>query len=710
MVSKWKIASGLLVLALVCTTWRTSIAAEKQTADELLFAAFVAERAGGQSQKIAEKFEAVLKTDPGNYYALIKLGCLKLGNGQGDTRTKQNLTDAADYFLRASIARPNNPEAFLYLAELYYKWGYVPEGDHYVTMASNLQRQAIYDAVCMVGNRYEETGNYYAAIITYAPLVLRADSKFRFDPYLMQRLQNDIIKASPPYDWVYTVFNELLGEERSKESVKGLRAVFSQLLAGYPQMARRDFVELLVKLSLRELVLQIVTNFQSSMLAGVTIPEKHEMPTVLYKLFFCDSKEIPPAPFTDPYEAFVSASFDPIDEQARVLSELRGLQKEALNLVAKENNDLEKAKKLFAWLKKKSLVNYNVLEGYSAKDVVEQQKFLCLSGAILYTLLARDAKLDVNGVVEPGHAYASLNYEGKKRIETTTEGSEGFDYRPESGAKSRAMDRILDLGPYATYGEVTDPMKFVAYQYSNTAAFSIYDLVLNKYEPLLRQVLKSTLRMEDALQADIVSRWKTYGVLGAQEERIFVKLVRDMAAQDDTFRMALIKQLDKNIDFLKTARGLSPFDLKFRDQIRQYIVLAAKYESLPAEVAAEDRRRKRIALEMKKREGQRSLMVASMPGYKNAEGAPDTAAEDTARFEAEMQQLEQEEKQNWDLEKRFWLKAVQRLSAASRSFPCDDTLQTYLGRMYGRVETLAKAQGDGMTRDELRGYAANIQP
>ena len=349
-------------------------------------------------------------------------------------------------------------------------------------------------------------------------MALGAGSKFKFDPYLLNRLYQAALFAPAPYDWVYPVFNELAGgEERSKQVLDLLRNALNEALAGFPQMVQKDYVEIVVKMILREILL---ADLRKSISANANLPERYEMPTSLYKHFFCNPDEIPSCPFTDPYEAFVKASFESAQEQARVLSELKGLRDEALKVIADEKNDVDKAKKLFGWLKKRALVDYNALDGFSAKGVVDDKKFLCLSGSIIYTLLARDAKLNVCGVLEPGHAYASLASDRKIRIETTTEGPEGFDYKPDA-VKSREKDRVLQLGPFATYGEIKDPMKFVAYQFSNTAVLSVLDLVLNKNEKLLRQVLKDVTHMDEAKQADVISRWKTYGIVGGRENMIF---------------------------------------------------------------------------------------------------------------------------------------------------------------------------------------------
>jgi hypothetical protein len=702
-------SKGLLVLTLamfaVALASSSVFSSDQKAIDGLLLAAFQSEKTSGSSAKVAEKFEAVLKADPNNYYALIKLGIIKTQNSQGATQDKKAMAEAVDYFLRASLSRPENPEAFLYLAELYYKFGYVAEGDRYARMAKQLSRYVVYDSVCLIGSRYEDTGNYYAAVLTYAPVALGAGSKFRFDPYLINRLYQAALFAPAPYDWVYPVFNQVAGgEERSQKVLDVLRNALNQALARFPQMVQKDYVEIVVKMILREILL---ADLRKSISPGANLPARYEMPTSLYKHFFCNAEEIPPRPFTDPYEAFVKASFESVQEQARVLSELRGLRDEALKAIADEKNDVDKAKKLFQWLKKRALVDYNALDGYSAKGVVEDKKFLCLSGAIVYTLMARDAKLNVCGVLEPGHAYASLAGDRKIRIETTTEGPEGFDYKPEE-VKSREKDRVLQLGPFATYGDINDPMKFVAYQFSNAAVLSVMDLVLNKNEKLLRQVLKQVAHVDEAKQADVISAWRTYGIIGGRENMIFWRLVRKMAADDDIFRMDLIQQMDKNVEFLKTARGLSPFDVVYKDLIREYIMEAADFESLPAQVAEEEREQKLIKLMAKKRSADRSMIVASA-GLKTPKKAGEEETVDAASISAELEQLEQEAKENWEGEKKFWMKRVKRLANAAKKFPCDEKLQNNLAQVSNKVRVLAETRGDAAISEELRPVEGTLQ-
>ncbi len=79
------------------------------------------------------------------------------------------------YFLRAALAKPSSPEAYLYLAQLNYRMGYIVEGDRYLKMSQSLSRHTTYDDVCPYRVRYEDTGNYYAAVLTYAGPALSPD-------------------------------------------------------------------------------------------------------------------------------------------------------------------------------------------------------------------------------------------------------------------------------------------------------------------------------------------------------------------------------------------------------------------------------------------------------------------------------------------------------------------------------------------------------
>ena len=80
---------------------------------------------------------------------------------------------------------------------------------------------------------------------------------------------------------------------------------------------------------------------------------------------------------------------------------------------------------------------------------------------------------------------------------------------------------------------------------------------------------------------------------------------------------------------------------------------------------------------------------------------------DAASIAAELEQLEQEAKENWEGEKKFWMKRVKRLADAAKKFPCDEKLQNNLARVSGKVRVLAEARGDAAISDELRPFGAS---
>lgn len=224
-----------LVLFWTMTGSHTVSAAEKTSADALLLEAFKAEKLGGDSIKVAEKFEAVVKADPNNYYALIKLGLMKMGDPNNGVITGRQAMDATDYFLRAALARPSSPEVYLYLAKLNYRMGYITEGDRYLKMSRNLNKNIVPAAVCLAGWRYEDTGNYYAAVLDYAAQVLSRNSGLSGDPYLLKRLYISALLAPPPYDWAVPVIRLMVGN--SSQVIEKLRTAAAEFLVHQPQIA-----------------------------------------------------------------------------------------------------------------------------------------------------------------------------------------------------------------------------------------------------------------------------------------------------------------------------------------------------------------------------------------------------------------------------------------------------------------------------------------
>lgn len=681
-------------------------AGNQKAADDLLLAAFKAEKTGGDSITVMEKFQAVLKTDPENYYALIKLGLMKMGDGSKPGKTRLPATDATEYFLRAALARPNSPEAYLYLAQMNYRMGYIPEGDQFLNMARSLSRHVVYDEVCLEGWRYEDTGNYFAAVATYAPAVLSPDSGFRGDPYLMKRLFMSALLSPPPYDWALLVTKLMIGD-RTEQIVDVLRKQVSDFLISRSQIARYYSSQYIINYILRIFTLQILERAAKS---TDQVPDRHELPTSLYKLFFCSPDEIPPQRFSDPYEAFVKASPGTPQEHQRVLAELKLLSEKAVAATASIPNEEERAKKLFVWLKKNVLRDYHAYDGMSAKSVIEDNKYQCLSGSILYTLISRDAKLDVKGFLVPGHAYAVMDKGRQIRIETTAEDRDGFDYDPaKAGIRSREQDRAIYRTAFDSYGVIPEPMKLIAYQFSNTASQGTASLILQKYESLFRQVLNSEFGLDLAAQNKAIEMWRSHGSVGfrtkgglvrriSTDSPLFRRLVRAMAVKDENFREDLIRQFDKNIDMMKAARGLAPFDVKFRHLIDASIVQAALYESLGALTAKEEREKKRLKVKLE--EAKPEVAVPGKPMAHDGAKPGQPADEETQR----------EEKQSWKTEKQHWRNGLNRLAKAVKQYPCSEPLKRSLEQLYSEARAEAEKFRDAAAIDEFSGLTSGLLP
>ena len=284
-------ANSLLLACFLVLFWASTgsqlvLAAEKNSADDLLLEAFKAEKAGGDSVKVVEKFEAVVKADPDNYYALIKLGLMKTGDGKKVSETRSGEMDATEYFLRAALARPSSPEAYLYLAQLNYRTGYITEGDRYLKMSQSLSRHTVYDDVCLTGWRYEDTGNYYAAVLAYAAPALSPDSRFMGDPYLMKRLRASVLLSPPPYDWAMLVLRLMAGDD-GKVIVEKLRNAATELLIVHPDLASAYSPDFIVNMVLRKVILAFLDN---KVRLSDQIPDRHELPTVMYKLLLLQSR------------------------------------------------------------------------------------------------------------------------------------------------------------------------------------------------------------------------------------------------------------------------------------------------------------------------------------------------------------------------------------------------------------------------------------
>jgi len=706
-------ASGIALvccLALLCA-WACpdkASAVERKAVEDLLLEALEAEKAGGDSVKVMEKFRAVLTADPDNYFALLKLGLMKEaeeGTGSGSA--------AINYLLRAALDKPNSPEAFQYLAQLYYRLGYIPEGDIYLRMSQASDRGLDYDGICLLGWRYEDTGNYFAAVMTYAPAALAPDSKFLGDPFLVRRLYSSALMSGKPYDWVYEVCR-LLFRQTGGEIIDLVNDYVIQAFIRTPRLQTTYTQKEAADLILRQLILNELKNYVDLV---DRIPERYEMPTVLHKLVYCNPNEIRRGPFADAYAAFAEASPGNDGEHERVLGELLKIRDEALKDIAGAKTDQEKAKRLLAWLRKNVLKDYSALEGASAKAIVDEKKFDSITGTILYVLLAQDAKLNSKALLLPGHAYAAVTVGDKTiLIDTATETSDGFDIKPEALTMFRDRDVALNQSTHETLGEVSAPMHLVAQGFADVAVKSVDLLALTKYESLFRRILKEQFGFDDTVQTELVRGLRRHGYARVRVEQQFFSLslnslefrnlIRRMSATDDRFRADMIKRYERNIQILKTARQLAPFDLKFRDLLDDGIIGLARSEYEVANDAMVRRAGERVRAFLETNQAELPALLTALAGAGSA-GAATVGRAPAAAGEIAAD-TERQRRENWAQERNYWLRGVRRLAEAVKQYPCDDRLKRSLAEVYGKGMALAERRQDSALVDELKRYGGGL--
>ncbi len=242
------------------------------------------------------------------------------------------------------------------------------------------------NSIILLGWRYEDTGNFSAAVRTYATPALSANSEYRGNPYLMKRLYESVLASSEPYDWSESVFKLMQGRREGGRGHSISEVVCRAGCADVSFASGARNPSKIVNQRLRTAIVDELRGFVGNL---ERVPNRPELPTSVYRFFFCNPDTVQIKAVPDPYEAFVAASLDSGQEQKRVLDELHRLRDEALKEVGKETTDKDKAQKLFAFLKRKALVEYDALEGYDAKGIVDSKKFISLDGTILYVLIAR---------------------------------------------------------------------------------------------------------------------------------------------------------------------------------------------------------------------------------------------------------------------------------------------------------------------------------
>jgi tetratricopeptide (TPR) repeat protein len=692
------------------------------------------------------KLKEVLKINPDNYFALIRLGELEMDRGE-DHQLK-----AIDYFLSAALAQPQRPEAYLSLAQMYFQMGYIPEGMDYMMKAlAGPRTRLTYEAVCLEGQQLLDTANYFAAVITYADAALSKSSPWHGDPYLLNKLYEATTLSDAPTFWVWKdsglaaegvgnvywiqyVFAKLVAgtttfsEDAAFRSViQWLRSQAEKLREIRPELSARA-AEKLINVHLYRTVMLTIRN-----MAGDTPENDHyRLPKRFFNFGVCSQEDTRMLDENlNLYEVFIEASVTDPKERQALLEKLDGVKKEAIAAVSNIKDPKKRGEALFKWLREKLIKKYDAIDGIPAENVINNNKYLCLSGAILYTLIGRDAGLDVNGFIVPNHAYSvmkdkdgnRINVETTAPVKETAELPAGFDL-----ANDSVVARGTDLKTQAQFEGEVSPMELVSYQFINVGVNKFHDLMINKYRNELDTVLKEAGYDSSEIEGQ-VTRWRQ-----ARDLPKLMTAMMQMSLKYPKFHEEMTSAIDDALSTFSKARSFDPFNTEFLRRIEKMAEIyrglamaspkssmqkrlrkikeesrhsmrdgvgqdmrhdaesqaeaekkdktkdkAKKTTETKKTVTAEDRdkaSRKKEVKEKPERETTSTVeLETEAPQIKSFESEKDrNVAVARSEYEATPEEISRE----WPRERRFWLASLKRLEKLAKEHPCSDWLKRTL--------------------------------
>ena len=232
-----------------------------------------------------------------------------------------------------------------------------------------------------------------------------------------------------------------------------------------------------------------------------------------------------------------------------------------------------------------------------------------------------------------------------------------------------------------------------------------------------QRILKEEFGFEDTTQTELIRGLRRYGYARVPVKQGFFSLslnsaqfrhlCRQMAAADDRFRQEMVRQYDRNIHILKTARQLAPFDMKFRDLLDDCIINLARSEYEVANSAMVERAAEHVRMMLETNQAELPALLTALAG---ARGSEATGLLQRRATGGPQQETEQERRENWAQERGLWLKGVRRLTEAVRQYPCNDRLKRSLAEVYGKGLALAEQRQDQAFVDEVRRYTASVAP
>ncbi|MEW6141078.1 MAG: hypothetical protein AB1733_22880 [Thermodesulfobacteriota bacterium] len=719
------------------------------------------------------KLKEVLKLDPDNYQALVKLGELEMGReGKGSLK-------ANEYFLQAALAQPHRPEAYLALAQSYFQMGYEPEGRDYLMKAlSGGQTRLTYEAIALEGQNYLDTANYYAAVTTYADAALSKSSPWRNDPHLLRKLYQAATLSDAPTFWVWKssgmpaegvgnvywipyVFAKLLAGETNldedavyREFLKVLRQQVEKLREINPKLSPRAAEKWINVILYPRLMAALRQKIGERETVESVVQDRFALSEKFFDFGVCNQEKTTLlGDDLNLYEVFLEASIKDPNKRKEWMDKLYKMRDEALAHVKGIEDPRKRGEELFKWLRENLIVKYDAVDGITAEGVVDKKKYLCLTGAILYTLIGRDAGLNVSGYLRPNHAFAvmydkagnRINVETTGPVKDTPESPTGFDI-PDENIISRGTDL---RGRAAAEGETT-PLDLVSYQFTNVGLNKVDQLMFNKY----RDQLVDTLKEEGLDQSQINRLIEIWRHAGAQGQKMMA--VALMSMKYPQFHAEMSTAIDEALDTFAQARAFNPFNIEFLNVIENmaegYTKLALArpsssmlerlraarekeraelrnevQEQMRSEAEAEAERAKKKP-EKEKKEAEKEKASAankkSVAEKGNKEKKQETKPAATEEEPSEIRSYDKEEgasvvegtgaeatpyqtRQEWPKERAFWLDSLKRLERLAKRHPCSERLRTTLlehSLLVADVLTVAKRLNVQLDADNKMDY------
>ena len=701
---------GLLVALCLILGGLTEPFAQGADVTALLWEGFKAETES-RPDFARDNYREVLRKDPSNYMARVRLGQIGMGE-KGAAKWDARGTEALEQLLHAATDQPHRPEAYLLLAQFHYQRGYIPEGDRYMNVARGLDPESR-EVFSLLGQRHEMCLNYEGAAIAYS----QALKYFPDDVYFLNRLYWSATQGRT-HQWIREWISDL--ELANLEYGLTVSILSDEVLWKYYNPRRvRELVD-------ESYYRSLIGTFRTAAdYAGEERPQ-YTLPNFLFG--YCGLVAKPKNLYgTDLYRAFIQASVSNELEYASVRSKLDEIRREALKEVAKHNRPEEKAKALYDWLKKNVLEKYDIDNGILAEQVITKKKYLCLSGAILYTLIGQEAGLPIDGVIVPGHAYA-LYKDGRREIpveltagyvspDPLTLGGVKCELKVDEGfnvpwAKQICqMARVKGDGGLA-YGTnrrnvgPVEPKELTAYQFLNVRAYGQHQVKARNDDKALAETEKELAASLRTTLSELLDRMDAAGSTRSQVLPDRMQRLREVYGQykerirevQRKLREVRYKRMKPIVDFdfrdglalVRKARGIAPLNEEFiaiaegmyinkcvldivagREALQE---LAREQRELQAKVrieqdVAERLQKERDAMRQKPKPGEQKAAAAPVDS-KEIEDKLTEVNSKVDKSKAKLAEATEKLTSAWGQQKGRFVESMRDLEQGLNEFPC----------------------------------------